>query len=519
MDKVLNMRFASSLTGLCEVNSSFDTGILRICYPGENRNKSAISKQTLERCLKTIYNCPIVCNYDRETNSLGGHDMELVNNNGELRMVNLTQPIGLIPESAHVWFEDFEEEDGTIHEYLYAEVLLWKRQEAYRKIIEDGITAHSMELTVKSGRMVDGVYHIDDFEFTAFALIGVEPCFEGSALETFSKQDFKQQLSEMMQDLKESYSLVKTSKEVDDTHPQKYSTEGGEKVLEQKMELVARYGIDVDSLDFSIDDFTVEELTEKFEAMKSTDDNTDPDITDDDVDTDPAHIQDKFALTSNIVSEICRILDEVKIEREWGECTRYWYVDCDFDAHEVYCWDTNDWLLYGFTYAIDGDSVNIDYDSKCRKKYIIADFDEGEQPSPFAQVFTDMELMLHENSEWELKYQTASSTIATMESELNELRKFRKDTETAIAKNERDNVFAQFEDLNGIESFEALRQSCMEYDIETLEEKCYAIRGRSGTTAKFSLENKSPKIPVGNTETTSNEPYGGIFAKFGITND
>lgn len=519
MDKVLNMRFASSLTGLCEVNSSFDTGILRICYPGENRNKSAISKQTLERCLKTIYNCPIVCNYDRETNSLGGHDMELVNNNGELRMVNLTQPIGLIPESARVWFEDFEEEDGTIHEYLYAEVLLWKRQEAYRKIIEDGITAHSMELTVKSGRMVDGVYHIDDFEFTAFALIGVEPCFEGSALETFSKQDFKQQLSEMMQDLKESYSLVKTSKEVDDTHPQKYSTEGGEKVLEQKMELVARYGIDVDSLDFSIDDFTVEELTEKFEAMKSTDDNTDPDITDDDVGTDPAPVQDKFALTSNVVSEICRILDEVKIEREWGECTRYWYVDCDFDAHEVYCWDTNDWLLYGFTYAIDGDSVNIDYDSKCRKKYIIADFDEGEQPSPFAQVFTDMEHMLHENSEWELKYQTASSTIATMESELDELRKFRKDTETAIAKNERDNVFAQFEDLNGIESFEALRQSCMEYDIETLEEKCYAIRGRSGTTAKFSLENKSPKIPVGNTETTSNEPYGGIFAKFGITND
>ena len=103
----------------------------------------------------------------------------------------MTQPIGLIPESARVWFEDFEEEDGTIHEYLYAEVLLWKRQEAYRKIIEDGITAHSMELTVKSGKMVDGIYHIEDFEFTAFALIGVEPCFEGSALETFSKQVYK----------------------------------------------------------------------------------------------------------------------------------------------------------------------------------------------------------------------------------------------------------------------------------------------------------------------------------------
>lgn len=519
MDKVLNMRFASSLTRLCEVNSSFDTGILRICYPGENRNKSAISKQTLERCLKTIYNCPIVCNYDRDTNTLGGHDMELINDSGELRMVNLTQPIGLIPESARVWFEEFEEDDGTIHEYLYAEVLLWKRQEAYRKIIEDGITAHSMELTVKSGKMVDGIYHIEDFEFTAFALIGVEPCFEGSALETFSKQDFKQQLSEMMQDLKESFNLVRTSKEVDDTHPQNYSTEGGEKVLEQKMELIARYGIDVDSLDFSIDDFTVEELTEKFEAMKTSDNNTDTDNIVTDVDTDTNPTPDNFALTSNIVNEIYRILEEVKIEREWGECTRYWYVDCDFDAHEVYCWDSNDWLLYGFTYAIDGDSITIDYDSKCRKKYVIADFDEGEQPSPFAQVFTDMEHKLHENSEWESKYQTASSTIATMESELDELRKFKDDAETAVAKTERENVFAQFEDLNGNESFEALRNDCMKYDIETLEEKCYAIRGRSGTAVKFSHENKVPKIPVGNTDTTNNEPYGGIFAKYGITND
>lgn len=517
MDKVLNMRFASSLTRLCEVNSSFDTGVLRICYPGENRNKSAISKQTLERCLKTIYNCPIVCNYDRESGTLGGHDMELINDNGELRMVNLTQPIGLIPESARVWFEEFEEEDGTIHEYLYAEVLLWKRQEAYRKIIEDGITAHSMELTVKAGKMVDGIYHIDDFEFTAFALIGVEPCFESSALETFSKQDFKQQLSEMMQDLKESFNLVKTSKEDDDTHPHNYSTEGGEKVLEQKMELIARYGIDVDSLDFSIEDFTVEELTEKFEAMKATNDDGGAEPGGDSG-AEPGITQDRFALTSNIVDEIYRVLGEVKIEREWGECTRYWYVDCDFDAHEVYCWDSNDWLLYGFTYAIDGDSITIDYDTKCRKKYVIADFDEGEQPSPFAQVFTDMEKKLHDNSEWESKYQVASDKITAMETELGDLRQFKTDAETAVAKNEREKVFVQFEDLVGVEAFEALRQDSMNYDIETLEEKCYAIRGRNGASAKFSLENKTPKIPVSKTD-TSNEPYGGIFTKYGIGND
>lgn len=516
MDKVINMTYASSLTNLCEINSSFDTGILRICYTGDNRNGSHISKDTIKKSLQTIYNCPIVCNYDRESNTLGGHDIELVrDSNGSLHIINVTQPVGVIPESAKVWFEEYEEEDGTVHEYLYAEVLLWKRQEAYQKISKDGITSHSMEITVKDGVTIDGIYHITDFEFTAFTLIGIRPCFEGSALEMFSKQDFKQQLSEMMQDLKESFKQVNTSPEVDNTHPQNYSMEGGERVLKDKMELIAKYGIDIESLDFSIDDFTVEELTEKFEAMKAASGEGDPAP---EATADPAPAEDKFALTSNIIDELYRVLGEVKIEREWGECTRYRYVDCDFELNEVYCWDSSDWLLYGFTYAVDGDSITIDFDSKKRKKYIIADFDEGEQPSPFAPVFADMEQKLHDSAEWEAKYQTASDTIASMKTELGELRQFKTDTETAIAKGERDEVFAQFEDLVGVEVFETLRENCMEYDIETLEEKCYAIRGRNGGAAKFALENKTPKIKVEKTD-ASNEPYGGIFAKYGIGAD
>lgn len=513
MDKVLNITYASSLTGLCEINSSFDTGILRICYVGDNRNGSHISKKAIERSLKTIYNCPIVCNYDREADVLGGHDVEIVrDSNGGLRIVNVTQPVGVIPESSRVWFEDYEETDGTVHEYLCAEVLLWKRQEAYQKIKNDGITAHSMEITVKDGNTVDNIYHIEDFEFTAFALIGVEPCFESSALEVFSKSDFKQQLSEMMQEFKESFKQVNTSSEVDNTHPQNYSMEGGEMVLKDKMELVAKYGIDIESLDFSIEDFTVEELTEKFEAMKAVSGEGEPTPK---VTADPEPVEDKFALTSNIIDELYRVLGEVKIEREWGEFTRYCYVDCDFELNEVYCWDSNDWLLYGFTYTVDGDSITIDFDSKKRKKYVIADFDEGEQPSPFAPVFADMEQKLHASAEWEAKYQTASDTIASMKTELGELRQFKTDTETAIAKGERDEVFAQFEDLVGVEAFETLRENCMEYDTETLEEKCYAIRGRNGSTAKFALDNRTPKIMVDKADKT-NEPYGGIFAEFGI---
>lgn len=503
MDKVLNMTYASSLTNLCEVNSSFDTGVLRICYTGENRNKSFLSKETITKSIPTLYNCPIVCNYDRETDTLGGHDMEIVcDGDGNLRIVNITTPVGVIPESAKVWFEDYEEDDGTVHEYLYAEVLLWKRQEAYKKIKNDGITAHSMEIKVKSGKSVDGVYHVADFEFNAFALIGVTPCFEGSALEMFSKNNFKQQMSEMMQDLKETFTMVNPSKEDDNTHPQNYSMEGGEKVLEDKMNLAAKYGIDVDKLDFSIEDFTVEELTEKFEAMKNDDGNVKPD--------------GKFALTSNMVEEINRVLTAEKVTRDWGECPRYCYVDCDIEAGEVYCWDRNDWLLYGFAFSVDGDSINIDFESKKRKKYVIADFEGGEQISPIAPVFELMENKLKDYAEIETKFNAASDTITSMKAELDELRQFKTDTENATAMVEREEVFAQFEDLVGIEAFEALKGDCMKYDLETLEEKCFAIRGRNGAALKFSSKEKTPKLKVPKTD-ISNEPYGGLFVKYAKT--
>ena len=506
-NKVLNLTYTSSLTDLCEVNSSFDSGVLRIAYPGVNRNGSSISKEAFEKSIKTIFNCPIVCNYDRESDTLGGHDMEVVRSaDGRLVIVNTTTPVGCIPESSRIFWEEVTECDGTTREYLCAEALLWKRQEAYKKIKEDGIVAHSMEITVKDGETRDGIYYINDFEFTAFALIGVEPCFESSSLELFSQQDFKKQLAEMMSELKESYNLVNTSDIEDDDKSHQHLTEGGEQRL-NKNEVIAKYGIDVDALDFSIDDFTVEELEEKFKAMA----HSEPHPTGDDV------AEDKFALLSNITSEVVDALGQEKIHSEWGDYPRYIYADLDMDASIVYCWDSCDWLLYGFTYAMDGDNVIIDFDSKKRKKYVIEDFDEGEQSSPFAQVFEMLTQYLSDDSKWQTKYQQATATIATMNDELKTLREFKSNTEAAAALNEREEVFAQFEDLAGVEAFEALRDDCAKYDIETLEEKCYAIRGRQvQTSAKFSLEPKAPKIKIDKNE-QRNTPYGGLFEKYGFS--
>lgn len=497
MNKKINMKYSSSITDLCEVNSSFDKGILRVCYTGKNRNGSYISKETIKKSIPTIYNCPVVCNYDRETDTLGGHDVEVVSNaDGNINIINVTTPVGVIPESANVWFDNYKEEDGTTHEYLFTEVLLWKRQEAYNKIKKDGITSHSMEINVKSGELENDTYYINDFEFNAFALIGVEPCFEGSALEVFAKDSFKQELSEMMKDLKEMFSSVNTSKE-DDNINLNSDMKGGKEIVNEKLELANKYGIDVESLDFSIEDFSIEELTEKFKAIK--------DIKEEKSD------KDKFALTQNMVDEITRILGAETVSTEYGDVPKYYYVDSDFETGEVYAWGRDDGLLYGFPFTVNGDSIAIDFVCKKRKKFSIVDFDGGDD-TPFKQTADFVNDVMNKYSDIKSKFDEASKTIETMKCEIDTLSKFKSDTENEVAAKERNELFSKFADLEGIEAFETLKSDCMSYDMATLEEKCFAIRGRNTNTKSFSKE-KTPKLIV-EKEDKSDEPYGGIVIKY-----
>lgn len=534
MNNVLHLTYSSSLSRLCEVNSSFDSGILRVAYTNRNRNGSYISKETYEKCLDTIYNCPIVCNYNRDTDTIGSHDIDVVtDDDGNMRIVNITTPIGVVPESAKPYWELIEEADGSIHEYLCVDVLLWKRQEAYKKIRDEGINSESMEITVKDGERdkQSGLFIINDFEFTAFCILGdgVEPCFESASLEVFSHTEFKKQMADMMTELRDTFSLVNTPETESDIHPQYRSMEGG-KVLEDNLVLtdtgcgvavgktnstiqeVFEAANDNSDVNSEFESCSSDEVTNTAEA--SCDDNI-ADVVTENTDV----VENNFELAGQFRDNLVRALSEEVVDTCFGEMQRYWYVDYDPDKCEVYCHDEMDWLLYGFTYSMNGDNVVIDFESKKRMKFAIVEFDEGEQASPFASVFAKaVEQFGKNDAQWSEKFNEASETISTLRCELDELdtlRQFKQEAEAERAREAKENVFAQFEDLVGIDAFEALKENCDGIDAEAIEEKCFAIRGRN-STQKFSYETKTPKLKV-LKEDYANEPYGGLMLEYGIS--
>ena len=527
----------ASVYNVKEINSSFAVGSLKVLYTGPNRNGSVIDRETVEAALPSLYNVPIVCHYDFDENKIGGHDVELArNNDGELRLRVLTEPCGVVPDHAVFHFENEEDEAGVTHEYLVIDgVILWKRQDVYKHIIEDlnGCVKHSMEITINDGAYDQevGMYRVFNFEFTALCLLEqFNPCFQGSSLKLYSAKEFKAQMEQMMKELKETFSMVTSSSEDDDTHSQNHSKEGG-MTLPEKLALMEQYGFAEDELDFSLEELSLDELKEKFEALKQEADtdnaaeaaefadddsandpeggkddlNPIPDIpgsdpndhTDEDDEVDHIHKkehQHDYALSGQIAEELSRAISTETVMMPWGEDSRYWYLDHDQDKMEVYCTDCTDWLLYGFSYSMNGDAVAVDFNSKKRMKLVVADYEEGSSDqygnmmSAFAEKYTGEIALLSE---------------------------FKQGVETAALNEQREEVLSRFTDLSGIEAFEEIKEHIGEYSVEALEKECYAVRGKYGVSTKFSLEQKQPKLPINKTEQPS-EPYGGLFVKYNV---
>lgn len=531
------MRFwyPASITEITSINESFDSCLLRVCYAGKNRNRSIISKESIERATPTMAYCPIVAHYDVEKDTIGGHDVGFMEDgDGNLKMINLTDAVGVIPENPQWCWESVTEEDGTEREYLCTPAILWKRTPCYDKLKRDGVEGQSMEIRVKDGKIVDGDYVIDSFDFTAFCLLGedVEPCFESASVELFAKDELKARFGEMMSDFKRSFSDVMTA-EADDIKTD-FCSKGGEVSLKID-ELMSKYGLTAEDITFDTDGMSEEELEAKFaeirdakfadddaeagdEANDAADGDSDGDPADSDAGADETDDGDKpeedddeealaakkqYSLTGEQLSSgIREALCTEKITDEWGEFSRYGYVDYDAQISEVYAYDWTDCNLYGFKFSMNGDNVIIDFASKKRKKFAFVDFDEGEQMFDYSAM-SDF----------------ANRKFGAMADEVNTLREYKKSVEDAERNAALEELFAKFADLNDNEAFNALRGNCEDMSLEDIEDKCFAIRGRS-VQVKFSQDAPKPvRLPVErNKNKDADEPYGGVFLEFGIGN-
>lgn len=222
MEKVSKKQnFSSKVYNIEKINPFFSKVKIYVMYEGFNRNGSYLDRNAINKAIPTIYNIPLVGEFLANEQNFGGHGANVVkNDDGQYELTLSTRPYGLVPESAQIYWEVVQEEDGTEREYLVVDgALLWTaRYPELYTILDEGYYGQSMEIELINAKysIVEGqeVLNIQDFIFTAFCLLGIDkdsdmfghvpPAFESSKVVAYSldKDSFTSQFNQMVDELK-----------------------------------------------------------------------------------------------------------------------------------------------------------------------------------------------------------------------------------------------------------------------------------------------------------------------------
>lgn len=189
---------------------------VRVFYRGLNRNWSYITDEFADKLIATLPYSPVKAIYDETEDDFTDHGTGAK---------GISKAYGLVPERNNGAWERHIDSDGIERTYYCCDVLLWTAlYENAKKILGK---AQSMELYEPS---IKGTWRImedgfEAYEFTEGCFLGlqvlgsingekVEPCFEGSAFYSLSK-NLSEQFSEIIKAVK-NYNLKKEDVQMDE---------------------------------------------------------------------------------------------------------------------------------------------------------------------------------------------------------------------------------------------------------------------------------------------------------------
>ena len=482
-----------------------------LMHTGENYNKSSFSHEVIENAIPTLSYIPVVGFI--ENNKIGEKDFSdhryiITKDNGKIRRKYMGSAYGVIlsSEDNNAHFETKVCDDGIEREFIVADAIAWNFLEDSSQIINrDMIKDHSIELDENS---IDGyedeetgIFHFTKFSFRAACVLGGDACpaMEGSTVEVvnFTMTDF---VKSIQSELSNKYDLFTKIVNKDDIFTNLNTVNENNKGGIKNMQ----------NTDFStvLQQFKdISDTIEKHETMKD----------------------------------------------RWDyEYPRYYAVDVQ--ENEVIVVDRmNNYNYYAFTFSVNGDSIEIDFENCKRKKISYEDYVEGSsiegafdfgkhieeiENNAFAKVEeanTKASEAEEKVSEYEAKISEAETKVTEFETTKNEIEekynqvnaefeemkpKYEDYVKAEQARIEaeldaqKDAEFAKYETvLTDDVNFEALKEKKSEMTVKEIESECAILYARKTLATNFSRTKDDGMMAAGLIDNSGKEGF--IETKYG----
>lgn len=469
-------------------DTRFMSVTIDIMHTGENLNGSYFSKDVVNDCIDSIKNTPVLGFIKRDKytgeNDFLGHEHSFVRTENGVEEVYLGNCYGVVPESCNPrWFTKLCD-DGQEREFLQVDALLWEKfSDATNILRRDGEKSQSMELEVSSVEGYedekDGLFHFTKFRFNGACILGdgIDPACVGASVKindtNFSMSEFK---------------------------------EFARKELSNKLELFNAT-------------FTKLVNDEKSQGGVRNMPNTNF------AQTVMAQFEDMAAMVN----------EHEFMQNRWGDDVPRYYM-ADIQDNEVIVVDAKDnYRYYGFTFTINGDKPEIDFENGSRKKIRFEDYEEGaavpEDGFEFGEHIAKIEETAFEKvsaaeekaSEVEEAKIKAEAEYAQVKADFDEIKpkydeyvldeEKRKNDEINAAK---DAKFAEYEDeLSELPDFAALKEKKDDMSVDDIEKECAVIYVKANRSkSNFSAQNSGAAV-VGVIDNGNEEADCWMSAKYG----
>lgn len=511
---------------------------LKVCHTGVNRNKSRISKKSMEAALPSLHYRPVlgdITTLSDGTKDFTNHAMEW---DEEGNITYIEKPIGVFtdPESYHLEYD--EEKDRY---YVIAKAVIYEEYspDAIEIIERKNGTKVSCELSISqlSYDAKEKVLDLEKFHFNGVTCLGVDPIteepieegMEGSRLDI---SDFAEEKNSLFAYGKMIEAMERFNKTLSNLN--KFLEEGGDKKLKLE-ELLKQYGVSKDELTFEVEGLTDEELVQKFEDEfkkkqgSGDDDSTvveDPEEPDESEDpeggedgedgeddeseegeegtpepevpeSDESGSEDvTMTLHNEISNDSLKRTFEISHEDiryalysllgTYEDADNEWYwINSVYDDYFMYSnWDET--KIYKQKYAKDGDNVSfVEERTELFKEYLTA--------SEKANL-----------EEMRSNYAALQQKVSDYEAEMT-----REDKNKILA----DEVYAEISDDK---DFAALKENVDKYSVQEVQDKADLLLAKhvKEEAGKFSYSKKPSKVGINfSNKGRKKSPYGTLFAK------